>query len=151
LPKPNNVASNIKQLIVFLVFIALAMFISRQINTFLGQKAMESTGLVRVSYEEALSLSRESGKPILLKFAAIWCSSCRTLDRNVLSDESVRERLSQDFHYVRLDYDNESDQKLFQSYGVSGFPVLKIVDFNGAVIKHLNTPRTAQQMLANLP
>ena len=143
-------SSWLRQLIVFAVLLAIFSVMGRQINTWLGKRAQEATNLPHYSLEQALAKSKESGKPVITKFAAIWCGACRRLDQQVFSDESVKQLINEDYHFARIDFDKEEDKQWFSKYGVSGFPVLMLMDQNGNIVRNLPTPRTAADLIASL-
>jgi len=141
---------SLKTLTTFLLFLAIALGASRLINTWLGERALANTGLEYLSMEEALDLSQSTGKPVVAKFAAIWCGACRRIDNEVLVDERVKAALLKNFHYVRLEYNDDEQRRWFDQYGVQGFPQFLLIGENGQLIGRLRTPRTADDFVESL-
>ena len=135
--------SSLKQTALFLLLLAFVFWGSRQVNSWMGHRALEKTGLEYLPIDTALQVSRETGKPILVNFSAIWCPGCRKLDKTVFSDKSVKQLIENHFLYVRLEYDSPNDKRWFTHYGVTGFPNLKLLDHTGQVTQQLRIPKTA--------
>jgi len=141
---------SLKTMTTFLLLLAVALYGSRYINTWLGQRALENTGLEHLSMEDALEMTQATGKPVLVKFAAIWCGACRRLDNEVFTDETVKTILRDDFHYVRLEYEEPQHQRWFQQYGIQGFPQFLLIDKDASVVGRVRTPQTAANFVATL-
>ncbi len=138
---------SLRQTAVFLILLSLALLASRQVNTWLGMRALENTGLQHLQMQEALQRSQETGRPVLAKFAAIWCGACRQLDKRVFSDKAVKKLLDDNVYYVRLEYEDENDRQWFTRYGVGGFPRLALFDGSGELIGFLRTPSSAGEFI----
>ena len=65
------------------------------------------TGLKYVTYEDALKVSNEENKTIMIKMTARHCKYCKKMDKNVLSDKEVISALAKDFISVEIDVDND--------------------------------------------
>jgi len=141
-------ASMLKQLITFLVLVVLFMVIARFINTWLGKQAIAENNLTTYSYEQAVALSQQHGKPLLLNFSAIWCGACRRFESRVLGNEAVKQALENQYYYVRLEYESD-DRAVFTQYGVRGFPTV-LVQSAGAKARQLPTSVQPQEFLQSL-
>ena len=60
-----------------------------------------------MSYEEALVLSKQNHKPIMLKLTANNCKYCVKMDREVLADTEVNALLLEHFIPVTIEVDKE--------------------------------------------
>jgi thiol:disulfide interchange protein len=69
--------------------------------------------------------------------SAIWCASCRKLDKQVFSDEQVKIQLNQDFVYARIEYESPEGKIFMQNHQVSGFPTLVILNAAGEKLLQL--------------
>ena len=93
-----------------------------------------SGGTWYTSYDEALNLSAESGKPVMIYFWADWCMYCNKYSAETLSDLAVVEILGE--YFVLLAIDVDTDQEGTASiYGVRSMPATVFVDSDGAVLE----------------
>jgi len=80
------------------------------------------------SIDEASAAARKANKPMLLDFWASWCASCRAMDADVFSDESVASAAS-NVLTVRIDIDRRGS--IARRYRVDGVPTLLLTDSYG--------------------
>ncbi|MBT8148412.1 MAG: thioredoxin family protein [Gammaproteobacteria bacterium] len=147
-----------QQLLVFLLLIGLFFIIERQIQVYLGKQAIAASALPSTKFSTAVTLSRQSGKPVLANFSAIWCGACRRLERNVLANAKVHQHIMANYHYARLEYENDrppanaanrkSDRDWFDQFGVRGFPTLLVID--GDHVRQLAPTFRIEEFLAQL-
>ena len=147
-----------QQLVIFLLLIGLFFFIERQIQVYLGQRAIAASALPNIDFDTALRQSQQSGKPVLANFSAIWCGACRRLQRKVLANAAVQQYILENYHYTRLEYEQDqppatdptrkSDRERFIQFGVRGFPTLLVIDGNN--IRRLALTFDVEQFLAQL-
>ena len=62
----------------------------------------------KMTYEQALSLSKQNNKPIMLKLTADNCKYCTKMDNEVLSDNEVKLFLDKNFITVNINVDKEA-------------------------------------------
>ena len=84
------------------------------------------------NYEEALSVSQDSTKPIFIDFTGYTCTNCRWMEKNVFIDKRVEE-LFKDFILVRLYTDGGPNHKEYQQmeidrYGTAALPFYVVID-----------------------
>lgn len=79
-----------------------------------------------------LAAARASGEPALVDFSADWCTSCKTIDREVFGDPAVRQAMA---GVMRLRADvtaSDTAQQLFmREHGVMGPPTVMLFDAQG--------------------
>ena len=82
--------------------------------------------------ERALADARSSGTPLLLDWYADWCISCKVIEREVLSDANVVERLK-GYRLVRFDITASSAEQraLLDRYQLFGPPALMFFGEDG--------------------
>ena len=90
--------------------------------------SVESTEDLKMKLEEALN----NGKPTMVYFTADWCVSCRGLERNTFSDQSLQAKVS-NIQALKVDLtDNSSeDQLLIKNYAIFGPPTILFFDSEG--------------------
>lgn len=144
--KIPKLAKDIAQM---LAIFAVVYFGNQQIQTYLGKKAVAETGLVSPTFEQALQMAQQQGKPIVAEFSAIWCGSCRKFDQNVLSDEQVKAKLGENYVFTRLEYESD-DRQFFERYGVRGFPTVLMISADGGTARRLALSFDAKQFASQL-
>lgn len=82
------------------------------------------------SYDKALEVSKETGKPVMIYFWAIWCQFCEKYETGTLPDPRVKKILEEDFILLAVDLDDDI-YNVAPKYGVSYPPATVFVDSNG--------------------
>lgn len=118
--------------------IAVAVYFGNlTLQTHLGRRALESTGLEVHTLAEGMALAGGQDKLVLATVSAIWCPSCRTLDRQVLADPAVRSLIEKRFVFVRVEYESDEGKAFRDRYGVRGFPRVVVLDAEGALVERM--------------
>ena len=83
--------------------------------------------------DRALAQARSAGTPLLLDWYADWCISCKVIEREVLNDPKVVERL-QGYRLIRFDItaSNAEQRALLDRYKLFGPPALMFFGKDGA-------------------
>ena len=127
----------IKSAVFFVAAVLAAYFINVEVQSYLGRQAVVATGLVSVAFEDALQKAGDDGKLVLVDVSAIWCSTCRTLDKTVFSDDSVKAAINEKYVFSRIEYESDEGQQFLERYNASGFPTLFVIRPDGSVVKRL--------------
>jgi thiol:disulfide interchange protein len=122
---------------IIILISVLGYYGNKTVQTYLGQQVIDETGLEILSLEQALEIAESSNKLVLADMSAIWCPSCRKLDKQVFSDERVKTQLNQGFVYARVEYDSPEGKTFMQNYQVSGFPTLLVLNTKGEKLVQL--------------
>jgi thiol:disulfide interchange protein DsbD len=82
--------------------------------------------------DRALTDARSSGTPLLLDWYADWCISCKVIEREVLDDPVVIERLK-GYRLIRFDItaSNAEQRALLDRYQLFGPPALMFFGKDG--------------------
>jgi len=80
------------------------------------------------SLEDALTLSRETKKMVMVDVVTGWCGWCRKMDRDTYSDKEVIELCSA---YVCLRANPEEDQTFASKFQVNEFPAVLFLKSDG--------------------
>lgn len=83
------------------------------------------------SLDDALALSRQTQKPVLVDAVTGWCGWCRKMDRDTYSDREVIELCSA---FVCLRVNPEEDPGFAAKYAVNEFPAILILKSDGTEI-----------------
>lgn len=79
-----------------------------------------------ISYAEALEVSKQNNKPILIDFSAVWCANCYELKEKVFVNEDLKNFIDDNLIFTEVDvdkYKNISDE-----YNVKWLPWIIIID-----------------------
>jgi thioredoxin-related protein len=128
-----------RKILTWVAIAALVYFGNVRLQTWLGHRALAGTGLEIHTLEEGLSLASETDRLVLADVSAIWCSSCRTFDKEVLGDDAVRQLIESEFVFVRLEYESDEGKAFREAYEVKGFPRLVVLDAEGTLVSRLPT------------
>lgn len=79
-----------------------------------------------LTYSEALQISREENKPIIMIFTADWCAFCKKLENQTLNDGIVKKLINDNFVAVKVDRDKET--RLVKDFGVGGIPDIYVLE-----------------------
>ena len=103
----------------------------------LGKQALEATGLVSHPLDEALAQAEAGDKEVLVEVSAIWCPTCRRLDKAVLSDPRVHDAIAEDYVFTRLEYESDEGEAFMEEHGVRGFPMLLVLRPDGSFARQI--------------
>lgn len=146
---PVKKKSWIKYLVLAAVLVA-AYFINVEVQTRLGEKALAATGLESHSLPEALQTAAAQQKVVLANLSAIWCPTCRNLDKRVFSNERVKQRLSENYVVARIEYESPEGEAFKQRYDATTFPTLLVLAPSGDVLRELPVTTDPDEFLSFL-
>ncbi|MFA6961626.1 MAG: thioredoxin family protein [Opitutaceae bacterium] len=127
-----------------------AYFLNVEVQSYLGRRALAETQLVSLPLSDALAQAKARAKPVLVDVSAIWCPTCRSLDREVFANPEVRRRLKAGYLFSRLEYESDDGQAFLKEHAASGFPTLWLLDGEGRVLKRLSVTLDPQAFLQQL-
>lgn len=108
----------------------LCCLFTSQVNSLQGA---ENPSAFRSDFKAALQEAEERRIPLLLHFYADWCMPCQRMEREVFTNSSVKEYLSNNVVAMKVNSDQRQD--LVNRYGVQTLPSDVIIDpLNGRVI-----------------
>ncbi len=142
-----------KTALTYLFVFVVVFYGNRLIQNYLGDRLMSQTdekGLVSLDYHDALIASSEKGKPVLFEISAAWCGSCRSLHKNILSQQEVIESINDNYVYTRIDLDSDEGQNLAQKYAIRGVPTVLVLNKSGGIIDRVRLSKNKQDFLAQL-
>ena len=115
--------------ILLVTFSVLDNDVNKEMDRFTDKfYSVESSEELRMKLEEAFN----NGKPTMIYFTADWCVSCRGLERNTFSDQSLQAKFA-NIQALKVDLtDNSSeDQLLIKNYAIFGPPTILFFDSEG--------------------
>lgn len=119
-----------------IVFLLLAVLsISCQTSTTEASQPKEPSTLWHTNIETAIDLSEKSGKPIFAFFTGKeWCSWCKKLDRQILSQEAFKTYAKENLILLELDFPRGKRNlpakqiELARKFSIQGYPTVILMD-----------------------
>ncbi|MDH5518743.1 MAG: thioredoxin family protein [Gammaproteobacteria bacterium] len=127
----------IKMLLALALGLVLIVFLFFKIQSYLGQQALDTTGIQRYELKQALLLAKQQNKFVLADMSAIWCPTCRKLDREIFSDTNVKQTIAKHYIFSRIEYETEAGKVFMETYKIKGFPSLLILDQDARLLLRL--------------
>jgi len=135
---------------IIILIIVLGYYANKTVQSYLGQQAIDETGLELRTLEQALEVANSTNKLVLADMSAIWCPACRKLDQQVFSDEQVKTQIKKDFVYARIEFESPQGERFMQNYQVTGFPTLLVLNAQGEKLVQLPINYEPSPFLATL-
>lgn len=88
--------------------------------------------------DEALTVARDSNKPVLLYWGAVWCPPCMQLKSTVFKDPAFI-RSTEKFVAVYLDGDSEGAQRWGEHFAIVGYPTMIILRPDGTELTRISS------------
>lgn len=95
----------------------------------LAEESAAKTVRNAADLDAALTRARAAERPIMIAFSAEWCSSCKTIEREVFAAPSIRERL-RNVTVIRADVTGTGAEStaLMSRFGIVGPPTVFFLD-----------------------
>ncbi len=149
--KPTNpILKQAKSWLPYLLIPLAVYFGNVELQTYLGEKALEDISMPQLSLDQALAQAKSENKLVLADMSAIWCPSCRKLDKEVLSNPEVQAAIDEHFVFSRIEYESNEGKTFMENYDVSGFPTLLILNAEGKKIQKLPLTFSPEHFIALL-
>lgn len=100
------------------------------------------------TWDEALKLAKEQGKPIFLDISASWCGPCKKLKAKTFPDSQVGTFYNANFINVAVDGEVGEGRTLAKKYKIRGYPSLIFISPDGKVLEHTAGYRNPSQFLS---
>ena len=130
LPKPGKFMVAVKYLLAAVVAVMGIYYMSlgfRLLKSGKTAAAGESDGFAAL--ENASAISRQTGRPLLIKFGASWCKNCHAMAETTFKDPEVVKILNENFVAVDFPAENPSKPRikaLLDAWQIPGFPAFVI-------------------------
>lgn len=137
----NHLSSNLT-----LLFMKIATFLTAilALLTF-SQFAMAGDLFIEGDFAAAREKARESGKLVMIDFAAEWCGPCKMLDRTTWKDEGVISAVTEKAIAVRVDVDE--NRELAAQFRIRSIPTIIFIDGEGKEVTRVIGYRDAEGFL----
>lgn len=102
-----------------------------------------------LTYEDALKLSKSTGKPIFIDCYTVWCGPCKILAAKTFTNEEVGKFFNENFINLKVEMEKDADgPNLARTFSVRAYPTLLFVDGDGKLVKQSLGYVTPEQLLA---
>lgn len=85
-------------------------------------------------FEELLSRTRKTGKPIFLDIYTQWCGPCRNLERNVFPRPEVQAALAR-YEFVRYDAEHGPGVAVAERFSIEAYPSMLALTPDGDLVE----------------
>ncbi|MFW8591555.1 thioredoxin family protein [Glaciecola sp. 2405UD65-10] len=140
----------IKNVIAIAAIVAIVFFTNKGVQSYLGEQALEDLAFEVHEFDAAMELAESEGKLVLADYSAIWCPSCRKLDKEVFANPDVANYIKNNYVFTRVDHDTASGAEFARKYAVVGFPRVLILNAKGDKLSELPLSFESTQYKANL-
>ena len=107
-----------------------------------------------VSFDEAIQLGKEAGKPVFIDVMAFWCVWCYRMDYYTYPDAEVARLLSEDFIPVKIvqEQDRAGDYQTVMSDKLQarGIPAMGVFNAEGEVVHTIGGWKKAEDFVKEL-
>lgn len=124
--------------------IVVVALVGLGVAAFLGSPAPASSGSAAAEqikwhdFNEGVTLARKENKKLLIDVYTDWCVWCKKMDKEVYSDEGVKQTVTSNFVAVKLNAESSKgitfngteldEAKLAGAMGVTGYPTTLFLD-----------------------
>ena len=113
-------------------------FLAVTVFAFILYFVPEKQPLNWMSYEDALIVAAKKNKPILLNFYSLWSEECKEIDRNVFSNDSLKNQLKTKYILARIVLDNKQNKQIAKDqFDILGLPSVIELSPKGKEIRRL--------------
>lgn len=133
------------------IVIALGVYFANvELQSYLGRQALKEVKLESLTLEQAKARAASEGKLILADMSAIWCPSCRKLDRDVLAQADVQSAIEEKYVFSRIEYESTEGKAFAEQYNIRGFPTLLVLDAMGNQVRRLPVTYSKENFIQSL-
>ncbi|GAB5382632.1 MAG: hypothetical protein Alis3KO_30270 [Aliiglaciecola sp.] len=149
----SNARNTKRQLLKWAGFIFVGLLIyfgNKTLQTHLGHQALQQIEFEVLDLNVALAKADAHEKLVLADMSAIWCPTCRKLDKTIFANQDVNKMIEEHFVFARVEYESEQGKAFMQKYRVAGFPVLLVLDGEGKKLTRLPLTFESDEFIGNL-
>lgn len=122
---------------IFAAIVAALYFINVEVQTRLGESVLAEMKLERHSLEQALAKAQADNKLVLADLSAIWCPTCRSLDKHIFSNPTVQNVINEKYVFARIEYESPAGEAFMERYDTRVFPTLLVLTPDGQKVREL--------------
>ena len=139
--KNKNIYLNKLEIKLFVSVLILSLIVGSSYS-FVKSKSESS-----ITYEEALEISKQNGKYILIDFSAVWCANCFELKEKVFESEELKNIIENDLIFIEIDVDKRKD--IAKEFDIKWLPWIIIIDKDKNILYTKNSFSSFDNKIAN--
>ncbi|MCO5260987.1 MAG: thioredoxin family protein [Crocinitomicaceae bacterium] len=118
-------------------------------SRFIQKNDDEGIKFMNLTYDEAIKLSAQTGKPIFIDCYTEWCGPCKMLSKNTFTDSNVGNFFNKNFINIKIEMEKDADgPNLARMFRVRAYPTMLYVNGKGELIKQSLGYVTPDQLLS---
>ena len=91
-------------------------------------KADNQVNFIKGTWADAVTQSKQTGKPIFLDCYTTWCGPCKRMDKEAFVNKAVAKFYNNKFISIKVDMETEEGKLLKEKYNVQAYPTLLYID-----------------------
>ena len=100
-----------------------------------------------ITYEDALEISKQNGKYILIDFSAVWCANCFELKEKVFGIEELKNIIENNLIFIEVDVNKRKD--IAKEFDIKWLPWIIIIDKDKNILYTKNSFSSFDNKIAN--
>ena len=139
--KKKNIYLSKLEIKLFVSVLILSLIIGSSYS-FIKSKSESS-----ITYEEALEISKQNGKYILIDFSAVWCANCFELKEKVFGIEELKNIIENNLIFIEVDVNKRKD--IAKEFDIKWLPWIIIIDKDKNILYTKNSFSSFDNKIAN--
>lgn len=81
-----------------------------------------------LTFDDALKVAKEEGKPIFMDCYAVWCGPCKWMSANIFTKNDIADYFNENFVCLKVDMEKGEGIELAKEFGIRAYPTLIFVN-----------------------
>lgn len=141
--KKKNIYLSKFEIKIFLSVLILSLIIGSSYSFIKSKSEINNS----ITYEDALEISKQNKKNILIDFSAIWCANCFELKEKVFESEELKKFIYDNLIFIEVDVDKRKD--IAKEFNIKWLPYIIIIDENKNILYSKNSFSSFDEKIAN--
>ena len=141
--KKKNIYLSKFEIKIFISVLILSLIIGSSYSFIKSKSEINNS----ITYEEALEISKQNKKNILIDFSAVWCANCFELKEKVFESEELKKFIDDNLIFVEVDVDKRKD--IAKEFNIKWLPYIIIIDENKNILYSKNSFSSFDEKIAN--
>lgn len=102
---------------------------------------------VDLSLGDAIKLSKEENKKVIIDFYTDWCAPCKVLSNTVFTNDELGDYYNSRFISIRINGESKEGIQLVKQYNVKAYPSMLFLNENGQELLKVVGVREPQELI----